>query len=52
MAFMNVADWDIVHPMPPEAWLMPEWVPIHPWRTYAESRMVSQTMCYIYSKGW
>lgn len=52
MAIMGIVDWDIVHPIPPEIWLLPEWLPFHPWRLYAEIRIANQPMGYLYSKRW
>ncbi|KAM5349570.1 hypothetical protein ACJ41O_006075 [Fusarium nematophilum] len=52
LAVLGVVDWDIVNPMPPEAWLLPDWAPFAPWRFYAEMRLVSQPMSYLYSKRW
>ncbi|KAH8646798.1 terpenoid cyclases/protein prenyltransferase alpha-alpha toroid [Xylariales sp. PMI_506] len=52
LAVLGVVDWDIVNPIPPEIWLLPEWLPIAPWRLYAEIRAASQSMGYLYSKRW
>ncbi|KAH6869755.1 terpenoid cyclases/protein prenyltransferase alpha-alpha toroid [Thelonectria olida] len=52
LAVLGVLDWDIVNPIPPEVWLLPDWVPFAPWRFYAEMRLVSQPMSYLYSKRW
>lgn len=52
LALLGVLDWDIVNPIPPEIWLLPDWVPLAPWRLYAEMRIVSQPMSYLYSKRW
>ncbi|KAH7123233.1 terpenoid cyclases/protein prenyltransferase alpha-alpha toroid [Dactylonectria estremocensis] len=52
LAVLGVLDWDIVNPMPPELWLLPDWVPFAPWRFYAEMRLASQPMSYLYSKRW
>ncbi|KAJ3548651.1 hypothetical protein NM208_g896 [Fusarium decemcellulare] len=52
LAVLGVVDWDIVNPIPPEMWLLPDWAPIAPWRLYAEMRVVSQPMSYLYSKRW
>lgn len=45
-------DWKIVNPMPPELWLLPDWVPFAPWRFYAETRLVNLPMSYLYHKKW
>lgn len=52
LAVLGVADWDLVNPVPPEIWLMPDWVPIAPWRWWIHMRQVFLPMSYIYSKRW
>lgn len=52
MAIMGIVDWDIVHPIPTEIWLLPEWLPFCPWIFYAKIRIASQPMGYLYSKRW
>ncbi|KAG6306959.1 hypothetical protein E4U45_005988 [Claviceps purpurea] len=52
LATLGVASWDIVNPVPPEVWLLPDWVPISPWRWWIHMRQVFLPMGYIYSKRW
>ncbi|KAL6876157.1 lanosterol synthase [Trichoderma longibrachiatum] len=52
LAVLGVVDWDIVNPVPPEIWLLPDWVPIAPWRWWIHIRQVFLPMGYIYSKRW
>ncbi|EFY94183.2 squalene/oxidosqualene cyclase family protein [Metarhizium robertsii] len=52
MAILGIVDWDIVHPMPAELWLLPDWMPLHPRRFFAEMRLPGQSMSYLYSKRW
>jgi lanosterol synthase len=52
LSVMGVAKWDIVNPVPPELWLLPDWVPIAPWRWWIHIRQVFLSMSYIYSKQW
>ncbi|PHH87373.1 hypothetical protein CDD83_8960 [Cordyceps sp. RAO-2017] len=52
LAVLGVVDWDIVNPVPPELWLMPDWVPIAPWRWWIHIRQVFLPMSYLYSKRW
>jgi lanosterol synthase len=52
MAVLVILHWDAVHPIPLEAWLLPDWVPFAPWRYNAEMRIASQPLSYIYSKKW
>ncbi|KAK4093729.1 hypothetical protein Purlil1_2063 [Purpureocillium lilacinum] len=52
LAVLGVVDWDIVNPVPPEIWLLPDWVPIAPWRWWIHIRQVFLPMGYLYSKKW
>lgn len=52
LAVLGVVEWDIVNPVPPELWLLPNWVPFHPWRWWVHIRMIYVPMSYLYSKGW
>lgn len=52
LALLGVMDWDIVNPVPPEIWLLPDWVPIAPWRWWVHIRQVFLPMGYLYSKRW
>ncbi|SPJ78321.1 related to lanosterol synthase [Fusarium torulosum] len=52
LAILGVVDWKIVNPIPPELWLLPDWVPFAPWRFYAETRLVNLPMSYLYHKKW
>jgi lanosterol synthase len=50
LAVLGVTQWDIVNPVPPELWLLPDWVPIAPWRWWIHMRQVYLPMSYIWSK--
>lgn len=52
LAVLGVMDWDIVNPVPPELWLLPDWCPIAPWRWWIHIRQVFLPMSYLYSKRW
>jgi lanosterol synthase len=52
LSVLGVCDWDIVNPVPPELWLLPDWVPIAPWRWWIHMRQVFLPMSYIWSKKW
>ncbi|SPO06107.1 related to lanosterol synthase [Cephalotrichum gorgonifer] len=52
LAMLGIAHWDLVNPIPPELWLVPDWVPIAPWRWWLHVRAVYIPMSYIYSKRW
>ncbi|PKS07236.1 hypothetical protein jhhlp_005838 [Lomentospora prolificans] len=51
-AVLGLVKWDIVNPVPPEIWLLPDWVPIAPWRWWVHIRMVFLPMSYVYSRKW
>lgn len=52
LAVLGVMNWDIVNPVPPELWLLPDWAPIAPWRWWIHIRQVFLPMSYLYSKKW
>ncbi|KAH8731824.1 lanosterol synthase [Phaeosphaeriaceae sp. PMI808] len=52
LSVLGVLDWDIVNPVPAELWLIPDWVPIAPWRFWIHMRQVMLPMSWIYSKRW
>ncbi|PNS16468.1 Lanosterol synthase [Sphaceloma murrayae] len=52
LSIMGVMKWEIVNPVPPELWLLPDWVPIAPWRWWIHMRMVFLPMSYIWSRKW
>ncbi|KAI9828342.1 MAG: Lanosterol synthase (Oxidosqualene--lanosterol cyclase) [Thelocarpon impressellum] len=52
MSLLGVCEWDALNPVPPELWLLPDWVPIAPWRWWIHMRQVFLPMSYIYSRRW
>ncbi|KAJ4306619.1 Lanosterol synthase (Oxidosqualene--lanosterol cyclase) [Collariella sp. IMI 366227] len=52
LAVLGVANWDLVNPVPPELWLLPDWVPFAPWRWWIHMRMVYLPMGYLWSRRW
>ncbi|KAI9647675.1 hypothetical protein NHQ30_004060 [Ciborinia camelliae] len=50
LSVLGVCQWDIVNPVPPEFWLLPDWVPFHPWRWWIHMRQVYAPMSFIWSK--
>jgi len=52
LSVLGVCDWDIVNPCPPELWLLPDWVPIAPWRWWVHMRQVFLPMSWIWSQRW
>ncbi|CAI5507088.1 unnamed protein product, partial [Closterium sp. Naga37s-1] len=45
---LGVYDYRGINPMPPEMWLLPYFLPVHPGRMWCHCRMVYLPMCYIY----
>lgn len=52
LAVLGVCQWDIVNPVPPELWLLPDWVPISPWRWWIHMRQVFLPMSWVWSRRW
>lgn len=52
LSVLGAMQWDVVNPVPPELWLLPDWVPISPWRWWIHMRQVFLPMGYIWSKKW
>jgi squalene/oxidosqualene cyclase-like protein len=48
LALLNLYDYDGVMPVPPELWLLPQALPMHPCRFWCHSRMVYLPMSYLY----
>ncbi|CAN1174794.1 Cycloartenol synthase 2 [Linum perenne] len=47
---LGAYEWSGVNPLPPELWLFPYSLPIHPGRMWCHSRMVYLPMSYLYGK--
>lgn len=52
LAILGVTKWDIVNPIPPELWLLPDWVPFAPWKWWIHIRQVFTAMSFLWSKKW
>ncbi|KAI1254187.1 hypothetical protein MGN70_004583 [Eutypa lata] len=52
LSVLGICKWDIVNPVPPEIWLLPDWVPFAPWRWWIHMRQVFLPMGYIWDKKW
>src|SRR3989440_1382646 len=50
LSVLGVMEWEVVNPIPPELWLLPDWLPIAPWRWWIHMRQVFLPMGYIWSK--
>ncbi|XP_028069193.1 cycloartenol synthase 2-like isoform X6 [Camellia sinensis] len=47
---LGVYEWSGNNPLPPEIWLLPYFLPIHPGRMWCHCRMVYLPMSYLYGK--
>jgi lanosterol synthase len=52
LSVLGVCQWDIVNPVPPEFWLLPDWVPFAPWRWWIHMRQVFLPMSFVWSRRW
>ena len=52
LAVLGVAPWTVVNPVPPEFWLLPDWLPFSPWRWWIHIRQVFLPMSWLYSRRW
>ncbi|EON63012.1 lanosterol synthase [Coniosporium apollinis CBS 100218] len=50
LSVLGVCEWEIVNPVPPELWLLPDWVPIAPWRWWIHMRAVFLPMSFVWSR--
>lgn len=50
LAVLGVYDWAGVNPIQPEAWLLPEGLPLHPSRMWCHTRQVYLPMSYLYGR--
>lgn len=48
LAVLGVYDWAGLNPMPPEMWLLPTALPMHPSRMWCHCRQVYLPMSYMY----
>ncbi len=49
LALLNLYDWEGLHPLPPELWRLPRWLPLHPSRFYCHTRLIYLAMTVIYA---
>ncbi|KMT17651.1 hypothetical protein BVRB_2g035990 [Beta vulgaris subsp. vulgaris] len=50
LAVLGVYEWDGCNPTPPELWLLPKFLPMHPGKTLSYSRLVYMPVSYLYGK--
>jgi squalene/oxidosqualene cyclase-like protein len=48
LTLLNLHDYRGLNPVPPELWILPESLPIHPSRLWCHTRMVYLPMSYLY----
>ncbi|XP_031504247.1 cycloartenol synthase 2-like isoform X2 [Nymphaea colorata] len=48
LSVLGVYDWSGNNPLPPEIWLLPYFIPLHPGRMWCHCRMVYLPMCFLY----
>ncbi|KAG8638172.1 beta-amyrin synthase [Manihot esculenta] len=50
LAILGLFDWSGCNPMPPEFWILPSLVPVHPAKMWCYCRLVYMPMSYLYGK--
>jgi lanosterol synthase len=50
LAMLNLYDWKGLNPVLPEIWTLPRWLPIHPGNFYCHTRLIYQSMAYLYGR--
>lgn len=50
LSVLGVFEWSGNNPLPPEIWLLPYLLPVHPGRMWCHCRMVYLPMSYLYGK--
>jgi 2,3-oxidosqualene cyclase len=50
LAVLRLYEYQGLHPVPPELWLLPRWLPVHPGRLWCHCRMVYLPMSHLYGR--
>ncbi|PHT73303.1 Beta-amyrin synthase [Capsicum annuum] len=50
LSILGVFEWIGTNPMPPEFWILPSFLPVHPAKMWCYCRMVYMPMSYLYGK--
>ncbi|KAJ3693471.1 hypothetical protein LUZ60_008951 [Juncus effusus] len=50
LAVLGVYEWSGVNPLPPELFIIPSFLPIHPGKLFVHVRMLFSAMSYLYAK--
>lgn len=48
LSALGLYEWDGMNPVPPELWVLPYWLPIHPGRWWCHCRVVYLPMAWVY----
>ncbi|CAJ1962343.1 unnamed protein product [Sphenostylis stenocarpa] len=50
LSVLGIVDWSGCNPMPPEFWILPTFLPMHPAKMWYYCRAVYMSMSYLYGK--
>ncbi|KAK1417057.1 hypothetical protein QVD17_26179 [Tagetes erecta] len=50
LTVLGVYEWSGNNPLPPEMWLLPYFIPLHPGRMWCHTRLIYLPMSYLYGK--
>ncbi|KAK7271592.1 hypothetical protein RJT34_27627 [Clitoria ternatea] len=50
LSILGIFDWSGTNPMPPEFWVLPSFLPMHPAKMWCYCRLVYMPMSYLYGK--
>ena len=50
LAVLGCYEYRGISPVPPEMWLLPDWFPFHPGKTWCHARVVALALSYLYGK--
>ncbi|XP_022642738.1 beta-amyrin synthase-like isoform X3 [Vigna radiata var. radiata] len=50
LSVLGIVDWSGCNPLPPEFWILPTFLPMHPGKMWCYSRLVYLPMSYLYGK--
>jgi squalene/oxidosqualene cyclase-like protein len=50
LALLGLYDYSGINPVPPEAFLLPRWAPVHPDRFYVHTRLIYTDLSYLYGR--
>ncbi len=50
LSMLNLYEWEGLNPVPPEAWILPRVVPLHPSNFYCHTRLIYMAMAVIYGR--